>query len=378
MRSPKNHLILLLAVTTIGGAVLAWRQSAELTELRAGNLKRDERADLQKRLWELEKLNRELQDQLAASRDPKAESERMAGAPDGGRREGREGGRGRGDPRGFNPMQQATALRELMSKPEVQAMVELQQKAGIEARYAALFKNLNLAPDQIEKLKNLLAERATTMQDVMSVAREQGINPRENREAFDRLVSDAQNQINSSIKSTIGDAGFAQLTNYEQTLPQRGVVNDLQQRLSYTSTPLTSEQAEQLVGILSANPAPRPQRQPNFNEAPPVQPPPGPPGGGRGPGFDFGGMISAIAPAMTTALGVTPDARAGSTPVTNAALAQSQTVLSAPQVSALQQIQQQQQTQDQLRRLIGDTMSANMPGPPPNGGGQGGPPPRKR
>ena len=70
MKSPKTVLILFLAATTVGGALLAWRQYGELVELRASAMNRDERADLQKRVWDLEKLNRELQDRLAARRDP--------------------------------------------------------------------------------------------------------------------------------------------------------------------------------------------------------------------------------------------------------------------------------------------------------------------
>ena len=37
-----------------------------------------------------------------------------------------------------------------MAKPEVQALMSVQQKAAVEARYAALFKNLNLTPAQAD------------------------------------------------------------------------------------------------------------------------------------------------------------------------------------------------------------------------------------
>jgi hypothetical protein len=261
-----------------------------------------------------------------------------------------------------------------MNKPEVQAMINLQQKAAIEARYATLFKNLNLPADQVEKLKTLLADRSTTMQDIMSVARDQGINPRENPDAFRKLVADAQNEINSSIKSMIGEQGFAQLSTYEQTLPQRNLVNELQQRLSYTSTPLTAAQAEQMVQILANN---MPQRQANSPTTASDQggsPRGGPPGGGRGGppppgsfgrGSDLGGMISGVlggGPGMGMVVGAFDGGRGGgSVPVTSAAVAQSQTVLAPPQVSALQQIQQQQQTQQQLRQLVSETLSANQP-----------------
>ena len=54
--------------------------------------------------------------------------------------------------------QQFAAVREMMARPEVQAMISQQQKAAIDARYAPLFKSLNLPPEQVDKLKALLAE----------------------------------------------------------------------------------------------------------------------------------------------------------------------------------------------------------------------------
>lgn len=388
MRSSKTYLILLLTATTLGGALLAWRQYGELVELRASAMNRDERADLQKRVWDLEKANRELQDQLAAHRDPTDMDGLLAAAEDASTSSSparERGGRGeRGDSRGrgsnSSGLQQATAIRELMSKPEVQAMVSLQQKAAIEARYAPLFKNLNLPVAQIEALKTLLADRSTTMQDVMSAAGEQGINPRENPEAFRKVVADAQSQINNGIKSVIGEQGFAQLSTYEQTLPQRNVVNELQQRLSYTSTPLTAAQAEQMVQILATN---SPQRQASTptaasgNTQPQMGTPQGgrggPPPGGFGRGPDLGGMIAGAlggGPGMGMIAGAFDGGGGrGPAPVTSAAVSQAQTILAPPQVAALQQIQQQQQTQQQLKQLVNDTLTANRPAP--SGAGDG-------
>jgi hypothetical protein len=375
VKSPKTYIMLLLAGTTVGGAILAWQQYGEIVELRAQAMNRDERADLQKRVWDLEKLNRELQDQLAAHRDPNDVDGLLAAAVEGERpqKEKDRTGRGErgGDPRGRgnSQMQQAIAVRELMNKPEVQAMVGLQQRAAIEARYATLFKNLNLPQEQIEKLKTLLAERSTTMQDVMAAAREQGINPRENPEAFQKLVANAQNEINNGIKAVIGEQGFAQLGTYEKTLPQRNLVNELQQRLSYTSTPLTPTQAEQMVQILANNALQRPTAAANSSGTPGGRPQGsrgGPPGsfGGRG-GTDFGGVVAGVmggGPGMGMVFGGTDAGRGGgAATVTPAAVAQSQTVLAPPQVAALQQIQQQQQAQQQLRQLVNDTIAANQP-----------------
>lgn len=354
MKSPKTYLILLLGLTTVGGAALAWRQYHELVELRAVAMNKSERADLQKRLWDLEKLNRELQDQLLAARGDAggvmeellagAEGERTEGEPSRGER----GGRGPG-----GRMAQMSAIRDLMAKPEVQAMLSVQQKANVEARYAALFKNLNLPPEQIERLKSLLLDRQTTVQDVFAAAREQGINPRTDQDTFRKLVADSRNDVNDSIKAAIGDAGFAQLQHYEQTLPQRNLVNDLSQRLNFSDMPLSTAQAEQLVQILAAN---QPEgRNPGATGASTGAPT----SSGRG-GLSGGGTVS-FGGRGGFSLSAGGDSRGGSTAqVTAAAVAQAQSVLAPSQLAALQQIQQQQQTQQQLQQLVRETVSASQ------------------
>ena len=366
VKSLKNYLIAVLALVVISGATLCWQQYSELVELRAAAMNKSERADLQKRVWELEKLNKQMRDRFASSR-PGADDPADRPPPDGAPPPGRPG---RGGP-GGNPLQQFGALRDVMAKPEVQALISSQQKAVVDSRYAALFKNLNLTPDQSEKLKTILADRQTTMADVMAAARDQGINPRTDPDAFQKLQEVAKNDINNSIKAVIGESGFTQFESYEQTLPQRNVVEQLQRRLSYTDTPLTSQQSEQLVTILATtSPTPTTTTQPGANL--------GPPGGGRGgPDLAMVGAFLGGGPggggglmAMAGAGGGAPNVNA-TVPITAAAVNQAQAVLAAPQVAALQQLQQQQQNQQQLAKIVTDAIAAQNAANPrqPTGGG---------
>ena len=189
----------------------------------------------------------------------------------------------------------------------------------VDARYAALFKNLNLTPEQLEKFKNLLVEKQTALADVLAAARAQGIDPRTDPQEFRKLVADTQAEVDTNIKAALGDAGFAQYQQYQQTLPQRNAVTQLEQSLSYTSTPLTSAQAEQMVQILASN-SPTASNAAN-NRATVAA------------GFGFGG-------------------NGPSSPITNAAITQSATVLSSTQVAALQQLQQTQLAQQQLQQAM--------------------------
>ena len=189
------------------------------------------------------------------------------------------------------------------------------------------------------------------------------------------MLTNAQNEISSSIKSVIGETGFAQLQTYEQTLPQRTVANELQQRLSYSNTPLTPAQTEQLVQILATNQPARPiapQRPaggpatdgppPNRGPVAAFDFPVGPPGGGRGP--EVGGMMMGALGAVggNIIAGILDGSgRTTGAPVTNAAVAQAQTILAPPQVATLQQIQKEQQAQQQLQQLVRQTLATSQP-----------------
>jgi len=126
----------------------------------------------------------------------------------------------------------------------------------------------------------------------------------------------------------LGDAGFAQYQQYQQTLPQRGVVNQLQQSLSYTSTPLTDAQTEQMVQLLAQA---APQRA--ANSTTPT----------RNMAFTMGGPMGYMG------------GGSGST-ITPEAINLAQGVLSPPQLQALQQLQQQQQAQQQLQQAMRQSM----------------------
>ncbi len=340
MNSAKNWLIVLLALTALGGAFLAWRQHGELAALRATAMPRDERADFQKRVWDLERENRELKQQLTTSRESTAAG--LALAPGSRQQRGDSGRTARRD-----PDQQLAAMSDLFAKPDVQALYATQQRGEIEARYATVFRSLNLPPDQLARLASLLTERRTALLDIAAVARDQGVDLRSNAPGLQQLVATTQEQINQSIRGVIGDTGFAQLTAFEQTAPQRNTVSELQQRLSYTGTPLTTAQSDQLVQILAANPAPRPA-----TTTPPTTAPGALPTGQP----DGAGLRMLGGPTASTAT------------ITPAAVAQSQSVLSPPQVSALQQLQQQQQAQQQLRQLVTETLGSGQPAARGTGG----------
>jgi hypothetical protein len=348
VKSTRNYLILVLTIIVVGGGALAWQQYQELVALRAAALSGDDRAGLQKKLWDAEKRARELEAQLAAvlgGESGPADATAAAGT-DPTTAAGARGGRGR--MANLTPAQQA-ALQALMQNPQVQSLLAQQQRAALAARYAPLIKNLNLSPEQGDKLIGLIADSQGTRQDAMAAARAAGITPQSDPQGFQKMLADAQAQSDANMKSALGDTTFAAVQQYNQTVPQRTLVNQLQQQLAL-STPMTPDQSEQLIQILAAS-APQ-----------------GGGGGGGGRGFGGGGFggggggfgaMAALAGGGGGfgggggGFGGGGGGGFGGAQITQAAITQAQSVLAPAQVQALQQLQQAQQVQRQVQQIMG-------------------------
>jgi hypothetical protein len=233
-----------------------------------------------------------------------------------------------------------------MDSPLGQRVQQQQQQLALDSRYAALFKTLNLPAEKLATFKALLLEKQSVVQDVMAAARDQGLDPRTGGGEIRQMIADAQAEIDGSVKSLLGNDAFAQYEEFQRTQPQRALVSQLQQSLSYTASPLTTSQADQLVTILAANSPPAANRRAT-SDAPALPPPDA---GGRG-GFGFVGGLGG--------------GGFGGTTITTEAVNADQQILSTSQLSALQQLQQTQAAQQELNQMM---RASRGPGTPRGGG----------
>ena len=292
----KNYLILLLTAATVTTGVIAWQQTKRLAVLQ-DQLSKATSATAAVKPRRVAPLAVPPPAVTDAPSAPATEAPTPAEAP--------------AAPPEARARSNRPDFAALMATPEFAQAMNLQQRAGLDGRYADLFKKLQLAPTDLEKLKNLLVERQTTRVDVMSSARAQGLDPRTNRDEINKLTVQAQAEVDASIKSSLGESVYNQFQNYETSLPQRGLISQLDQRLSYTGTPLNATQAEFLVKALASTPS-----------------------------------NSATADSMG-GFGNRP-----STTLSDAVILQAQNVLTPDQVSALKQLQAEQKAQQQVRDLM--------------------------
>ena len=227
-----------LLTIALGGAVgYEWLR---LQAIRPDALAATERAGLQKSVWDAQKRVHQLESQLAAvSAMGTAAGEAKAG-----------------DGRGAAMGQLAADYLARLDDPEVRRIMDLQRLAAINRQYAQFFRDAHLSPEQIRQFQQLMLERQRAQTDVLVAATQQGVNPMSDPQAFRDLVKNAQADVDQQLQSSLGADNYAQFQSYQQTQAQRAVVNQLQQDLSFSDTPLTDAQQQQLIQIVAqTNPA---------------------------------------------------------------------------------------------------------------------------
>ena len=347
----KTYLLLCLGLALAGETTLAWRQYRELVELRSAALAGDERAAFEARVEELKRRNYELQARLAALQLAKTAAESVADVAK-AREVARESAAteraqlaallANGSDAAAKQDEALALLGAMADTPEFQKLLALAQHGKVDAKYAALFKRLKLTPEEQARLESLLTDKQSAFADAMIAARDQGLTGKAARDLANTVANATQKDISGSIKDLLGPQRFSQYQNYERTLPQRDLVDQLTQRLSYTSTPLTTGQQDRLVNVLATTAAaPKPAPGASPQSVKPVAP-------------------IAPLPGSLAGLGV---ATVASAPITNTAVAQSQSFLSPQQVAALQQMRQQQQAQQMLNNVLSGKPPAVAPAP---------------
>jgi hypothetical protein len=309
--SKKDPILILTILVALGAGAFGWAQYRRANQLAAEQLAQSQLADqryddLLKKLQAAERRANDLDTALAAIPSPAAaqpgEESGVPRPPAATIADDRQ-------PRPFGG--QGDTMAALMENPEVLALMTTQQKAMLDGRYSDLFKSLNLSPADLEKFKSLLVDKQNVMRDVRSAAREQGLNGRENRDQLRSLVEQANTELDANILAALGQEKYNQYKYYEQTQPQRNLVNQLDRRLNYTTASLSDAQSSQLVQILAQS-----SQNNSSNNS----------GGGRvGPG------------------GVS---------ITDSVVSQAQGVLTPAQLDALKQLQAEQQAQRQLREQM--------------------------
>ena len=237
-------LTVLLAMTTAVGTWLAFQYHDQLAArdalIAALTVERDTaRAGEKDALAKLDPLNENV-DRLTRERDrlqAQAKIQTQDPGP-GGPMPGPGGGPNSGRP-------DLTGMMAMIKTPEGKKMIQTQASNKVRAQYSELAKRLKLSPQDSTVLMGLLADRQTAR----TTAR---INSGGN---FDQLTAETgsiDSEFNDKLKTTLGDEGFGQFSEYEKSVDERGAVGQIEDQFNTAGTPLDSTQKESLIQLMAS------------------------------------------------------------------------------------------------------------------------------
>jgi hypothetical protein len=140
-------------------------------------------------------------------------------------------------------------LEKMMKDPSMRELVRSQQQAAINMMYGGLFKEMNLSPEEKEKLVGILTET-----QMKSVEHAKGLfgGTKEGEAASDstRLLEETRKQSEAEIKALLGEERYARYSDYQKNIGERMQIDQLKTRLESDKLPLQDQQAAQLLQAL--------------------------------------------------------------------------------------------------------------------------------
>jgi hypothetical protein len=235
-------LIILLATTTAVGAWLAIHyrdqiatQNAQIAALTAERdtalaAEKTALASLDPLRENIDRLTRErdrLQAQASVQRPPETGADTPPPATAG--------------PNGARP--NADAFIAMLKTPEGKKMFQNQSAQRVRTQYADLAKRMKLSPQDTTVLMGLLADRQTAI----ATAR---ITSGAGSADTAAKLSAIESEFGDKLRATLGQDGYDQFNEYDQSVPERTAVNQFADQFNSAGTPLAESQKENLVQLM--------------------------------------------------------------------------------------------------------------------------------
>lgn len=135
-------------------------------------------------------------------------------------------------------------------KIQIEPVNEVAARAQMARRYGALIQKLGLSDADADRFLGLMVSRRHAMDDVVAAAQAQTDGTTPSAADLTGMISSTRDGIESDLRALLGDAGYAQLQQYENASGITGTVARLQRNLA-ASAPLTDDQAQQLQQLLT-------------------------------------------------------------------------------------------------------------------------------
>ena len=121
-------------------------------------------------------------------------------------------------------------------------------RQNLDRTYATLFAQLKLAPEEIELIKDLMAEHRLS-KDIAELQEGSFKQDMRTREKVKILAGRTEQEIANNIADLLGTERYETFVYYQNTLQQREEVEKIEHMFSYQAEPLTSDQKELLIDV---------------------------------------------------------------------------------------------------------------------------------
>jgi len=240
----KNIAIAFLLVFTISLGAFSWHQRSQIaqmqTQLAAVQNQLKEKSEADEKITRAEKKTKILQDTLVETSKFAAEKSKQA--------EQLQQSLAAAKTNGANP------FAEMFKDPKMKEMIKSSQKAFmgpmLDKQYAALFQQLNLTPDQTAALKDLLQKKMSVSADAGMSMLDGSLDAAQRVDLAKQMKSETDD-YDAQIKQFLGDDNYQVFQAYEKTTPDRMTVSQFSDQLSGSATPLSSDQQQQLIQMMS-------------------------------------------------------------------------------------------------------------------------------
>lgn len=135
---------------------------------------------------------------------------------------------------------QDSPFRELFRSPEMREFMKARQRGALAESYKDFVTRLALTPQEREKFLDLITEKQTQFADRTHRWSQTSTNQ------FDAM----ENKLESELQQLLGPSRYAQYETYQKTLGQRTAMNQFEQQITLSDSPLQSYQRDQLLQIM--------------------------------------------------------------------------------------------------------------------------------
>jgi hypothetical protein len=138
--------------------------------------------------------------------------------------------------------------RNLLKDPEYREALQTQQKMMLKQQNPDVARDLNLTPEQVERLFGTLAEQSMRSMETLSMWEQQGSQA--SAEELQRRQLEQQSANETELKNVLGEAKYREWMDYQTTAPARYEASRLRALLADAGVPLDQSLAKPLQKVL--------------------------------------------------------------------------------------------------------------------------------